>query len=70
MIKKGDKVIVLTGNDKGKKGSVLKVIDKTKVIVEGVRLVKKHKKPTGRGDKGQIIETNLPIHISNVAVVK
>ncbi|MEI6400450.1 MAG: 50S ribosomal protein L24 [bacterium] len=68
MIKKGDKVIVIAGKDKGKKTTVLKVVAGTKVILEGVNAVKKHKKPTGRGEVGQIIEKNLPVHISNVMI--
>ena len=67
-IKKGDNVIVLTGKDKGKKGTVLKVLPKEdRVIVEGVNMTKRHMKPQRRGEKGQIVEKSVSIHISNVA---
>lgn len=67
-VKKGDKVFVTTGNarDRGKIGEVLKVIpQESKVFVKGVRLAKKHQKPT-QTSPGGIIEKELPIHISNV----
>ena len=66
-IKKGDRVIVLTGRDKGKTGEVLKVLpDANRVLVDGVNLVKKHKKPSPASAGG--IETMAaPLHISNVA---
>ena len=66
-IKKGDTVIVLTGRDKGKTGEVLKVLpDANRVLVDGVNLVKKHKKPSPASAGG--IETMAaPLHISNVA---
>jgi large subunit ribosomal protein L24 len=71
-IRKGDEVIVITGKDKGKVGSILQVInknDKVKVIVEGVALVKKHVKPNPMKEIiGGIIEKNMPIDISNVAI--
>jgi large subunit ribosomal protein L24 len=69
-IKKGDKVVVLTGSDKGKTGKVMKIVTKRMgVIVEGVRTVKKHQKPQGT-QAGGIVEKQLPIHYSNVALVK
>lgn len=69
-VKKGDKVIVLTGKDKGKTGSVLKVLkDENRVVVDGVNIVKAHKKKSG--DKsGQIIEKPAAIHASNVKLAK
>ena len=68
-IKKGDKVIVTTGKDKGKTGEVIELIkSKSRVRVTGVNKVKKHSKP-GQQGAGGIIELELPIHISNVAVV-
>lgn len=69
-IKKGDKVIVLTGKDKGKSGSVLKVLpNEERVVVDGVNIAKVHKKK--RGDTpGQIIEKPIAIHISNVKLDK
>lgn len=67
-IKKGDSVIVLTGKDKGKKGEVLKAMpEKSRVIVQGVNVVKKHQKPT-QFAAGGIVEKELSIHVSNVAV--
>jgi len=67
-IKKDDKVIVLTGKDKGKTGTVTKVFPKeNKVIVSGVNVLKVHQKPRKGGEKGQIIDKTMPIHISNVA---
>ena len=66
-IKKNDKVIIIAGKDKGKTGEILKVYPKEdKVLVAGVNIVKKHKKPTANSEGG--IETKeLPLHISNVA---
>ena len=69
-VKSGDTVIVLSGKDRGKKGKVLKVIPKEqRVIVEGVNIVKKHQKPRGQFQQGGIIETEAPIHSSNVMLV-
>ena len=66
-IKKDDKVIVLTGKDKGKTGSVVKAFPKeNKVIVSGVHVLKVHQKPRKSGEKGQIIDKMMPIHASNV----
>lgn len=66
-IKSGDKVIVTTGKDKGKTGTVLKVLIKdNKVLVSGVNLVKKHMKPSQKSEGG-IISKEMPLHISNVA---
>ena len=66
-IKKGDKVRVIAGKDKGKIGVVLKALPKlSKVVVEGVNISKKHQKPTRSGSKGQIVEIAMPIHVSNV----
>lgn len=68
-IKKGDEVIVLTGKDKGTKGEVLKVLkDAGRVVVQGVNQVTKHQKPT-QVSAGGIQKKELPIHISNVALV-
>ncbi|NLB25166.1 MAG: 50S ribosomal protein L24 [Bacteroidales bacterium] len=69
-IKKGDTVVVITGNDKGHKGRVLEVIRKTdRAIVEGVNLIKKHTKPDAKNPQGGIIEKEAPVHISNLMVV-
>jgi large subunit ribosomal protein L24 len=68
-IKKGDEVIVLTGRDKGKRGTVLRRIDDAHVVVEGVNRVKKHQRPNPmKGVTGGIVDKDLPIHISNIAL--
>lgn len=68
-IKKDDEVIVITGKDKGKKGTVMKVLPKdARVIVSGVNLVKKHQKP-GIAGPGGIVNREAAIHVSNVALV-
>ena len=70
MIKVGDKVRVITGNNKGSEGKVLKVLrSENKVIVDGVNIVKKHVKPNRQNETGGILETEAPIHISNVKVL-
>ena len=67
-IKKGDYVIVLSGSDKGRKGEVLKVSPKdNRVVVKGVRMVKRHVKPSQIDPEGGIKQFESPIHISNVA---
>ncbi len=68
-IKKGDEVIVLSGRDKGKRGTVLRRVDAEHVVVEGVNRVKKHQRPNPmKGETGGIIDKDLPIHVSNVAL--
>jgi large subunit ribosomal protein L24 len=68
-IKKGDEVVVLCGRDKGKRGTVLRRIDSERVVVEGVNRVKKHQRPNPmKGVTGGIVDKDLPIHISNVAL--
>jgi large subunit ribosomal protein L24 len=67
-IRKGDEVIVITGKDKGKRGTVLRVLDE-KLVVEGVNIAKKHQKPNPiRGIAGGIVEKTMPLHVSNVAI--
>ncbi len=69
-LKKGDKVVVLSGEDKGKQGEIKRVLtDKDRVIVEGVNLIKRHLKPGGANQVGGIIEKEAPIHVSKVAFV-
>ena len=69
-IRKGDTVQVISGNDKGKRGRVLDVFkEKQRVMVEGVRLMKRHTKPNRRSPQGGIVEREAPIHVSNVMVV-
>ena len=69
-IKKGDTVQIIAGNDSGKTGRVIKVfLDKDRVVVEGVDMVKKHARPTQDNPQGGIIEKEATIHISNVMLV-
>ena len=68
-IKKGDKVVVLSGEDKGKTGEVVKAMPKEgKVVVQGINLVKRHTKPS-QTTPGGIVTKEAPIHVSNVAIV-
>lgn len=69
-LKKGDKVIVTTGKDKGKKGSITRVLRAdNKVIVEGLNMMKKHKRARSGNEKGMMIDMAMPIHASNVMIV-
>lgn len=69
-IKKNDNVIVIAGKDKGKTGKVVKAIpEMDKVVVAGINMRKKHQRPQKSGQKGQVIEKNMPIHVSNVMIV-
>ena len=68
-VKVGDNVRVITGSNKGKEGKVLKVLRKdNRVIIDGVNIIKKHVKPNRENETGGILETEAPIHISNVKV--
>mgnify|MGYP001493804579 CR=1 FL=1 len=68
-IRKGDEVIVITGRDKGKRGTVVSRADEDHLVVEGVNLVKKHAKPNPmKGIAGGIVDKTMPIHQSNVAI--
>jgi len=68
-IKKGDKVVVLTGRDKGKEGEVLRVlIEQQRVVVQGVAMVKRHTRP-GAGQPGGVVDKEGTIHISNVSLL-
>ena len=68
-IRKGDQVIVLTGRDKGKRGTVTQRVDEERIVVEGVNVVKKHVKPNPmKGTTGGVVEKTLSIHQSNVAI--
>ena len=68
-IRKGDDVIVTAGRDKGKRGTVLRRVDDQHVVVEGVNRVKKHQRPNPmKGVTGGIVDKDMPIHISNVAL--
>ncbi|AOW12099.1 50S ribosomal protein L24 [Hydrogenophaga crassostreae] len=68
-IRSGDEVIVIAGRDKGKRGKVAQRVDDSKLLVEGVNVVKKHAKPNPmKGITGGIIEKTMPLHQSNVAI--
>jgi len=68
-IRKGDDVIVTTGKDKGKRGTVLRIVDARHLVVEGVNRVKKHQRPNPmKGLTGGIVDKDMPIDISNVAL--
>lgn len=68
-IKKGDNIIVIAGKDKGKKAKVVGVFrDSGKILVEGVNMVKKHQK-AGRGTKGKMVDTAMPLQASNVMLI-
>jgi large subunit ribosomal protein L24 len=69
-IRKGDQVVVTTGKDKGKRGTVLRVFESGKVLVEGINRVKKHQRPNPmKGQTGGIIDKEMPVDISNVMLV-
>ena len=68
-IRKGDQVIVLTGRDKGKRGTVASRVDDDHLVVDGINMVKKHVKPNPmKGTTGGVIDKTMPIHQSNVAI--
>lgn len=69
-LKKGDNVIVITGKDKGKKGTIARVlVSKNKVVVEGINMMKKHQRPRRSGEKGSMINMAMPMNASNVQIV-
>jgi large subunit ribosomal protein L24 len=69
-IRKGDRVQVITGADRGKRGEVLRVLPKeNRAIVQGVNIAKRHTKPKGMGQEGGIIEKEATIHLSNIALI-
>ncbi len=68
-IKKGDDVVVVTGRDRSKRGTVLRIVDESHLLVEGINRVKKHQRPNpAKGETGGIIDKEMPIHVSNVAL--
>jgi large subunit ribosomal protein L24 len=68
-IRKGDDVVVITGRDRGKRGTVLRIVDAEYVLVEGANRVKKHQRPNPmKGLSGGIVDKEMPLHISNVAL--
>ena len=69
-IRRGDRVVVITGADKGKRGEVLRVIPKeNRAVVQGVRVAKRHTKARGMGQPGGILEVEAPVHLSNLMLV-
>jgi large subunit ribosomal protein L24 len=68
-IRKGDMLIIQTGKDKGKQGVVLGLLENSRVMVEGLNMVKKHTKPNpAKGDQGGLINKEMPLNISNIAI--
>jgi len=68
-IRKGDEVVVITGRDKGKRGTVLRRVNAEYLVVEGVNRVKKHQRPNPmKGQTGGIVDKDMPIHVSNIAL--
>ena len=68
-IRKGDDVVVVTGRDRSKRGTVLRIVDDEHLLVEGINRVKKHQRPNpAKGATGGIIDKEMPIHVSNVAL--
>jgi len=68
-IRQGDDVVVLTGKDKGKRGTVLRILNDERVVVENVNIAKKHQKPNPqRGVPGGIVDKEMPLHLSNVGL--
>jgi large subunit ribosomal protein L24 len=68
-IKKGDEVVVITGKDKGKRGSIMRVVDDRHVLVAGANVVKKHQRPNPmKGVTGGLVSTEMPLDISNIAI--
>ena len=69
-IRKGDTVVVTTGREKGKRGTVLRILADDKVLIEGVNRMKKHQRPNPmKGQTGGIVDKEMPLHISNVMLV-
>ena len=70
MLKVGDKVVVISGKDKGSEGKIIKTLKKeNKVIVEGCNMVTKHVKPNAQNENGGIVKQEAPIHASNVMII-
>ena len=69
-IRKGDRVVVITGADRGKRGEVLRVMPKeNRAVVQGVKIAKRHTKASGMGQPGGIVEKEASIHLSNIALI-
>jgi large subunit ribosomal protein L24 len=68
-IRKGDQVVVITGKDKGKRGAIVRAVGGEHVVVEGLNRARKHQKPNPmKGTTGGIVDIEMPIHVSNVAI--
>lgn len=68
-IRKGDEIVVLAGKDKGKRGTVIRMVKGDKVLVENINMVKRHTKPNPqKNEPGGILDKEMPLHISNVAI--
>jgi len=69
-LRKGDQVVVITGKDKGRRGSIDKVIDDKKVVIQGINIAKKHQKPNPSAQiQGGIVDVAMPLNISNVMLI-
>jgi len=69
-LKKGDNVLIISGKDKGKKGKILKIFAANdRILVEGINLRKKHVRPKKEGEKGQVVESPAPLHVSNAKLI-
>ncbi|MBL7053078.1 MAG: 50S ribosomal protein L24 [Candidatus Portnoybacteria bacterium] len=69
-IKKDNLVLIITGKDKGKKGKVLEVLpSKNRIVVEGVNIIRKHRRPKNEGEKGQVVEIVKSIDVSNIKLI-
>jgi large subunit ribosomal protein L24 len=70
-VKKGDTVKILSGDDKGKTGKIVKAFPaENKVVIEGMNMIKKHQRATREGQKGQVVERAMPMHASKVAKIE
>jgi large subunit ribosomal protein L24 len=67
-IKKDDEVIVIAGRDKGKRGTVARVVDESRIVVTNINTVMRHTKPSASGEPGGILNKEMPLHVSNVAM--
>ncbi|OGG57487.1 50S ribosomal protein L24 [Candidatus Kaiserbacteria bacterium RIFCSPHIGHO2_01_FULL_55_17] len=66
-LKKGDTVVVISGKDRGKSGTIVRVLPKeNRILIDGVNVMKRHRRPSSQNRKGQIIDRAMPIHASNV----
>ena len=69
-LKKGDKVVVIAGKERGQSASIVRIISKkNQVVLDGLNLVKRHRRATRQGGKGQIVDKPMPIHASNVMIL-